>query len=171
MKYEDYLKEGIIQTLAKSEYDRYINFHNNAYKDDLNTANKLSTLSPRWIIISGYYAMHDITKLYLGKKYGLKISERMVHSAAIAALRKVLEDKKEREKAIKLLEDAKRIYDLFESRLKEKILPTILKKGRSEREKAQYYQADYSRIMFDKALFFLEGIVKPYIKLIEDMLK
>lgn len=170
LTYEDFVSEGIIQTLPEAEYKDYIGFHEDSYKEDLKVADKLIATSPRWVIISGYYGMHDITKLYLAKNHSLKISGKHIHAAVIVALRKVLENKEVREKALKLLDEAQKIYDVFQSHRKEKIIPSILSRSKEERGKAQYYSGKPEKIMIDKAMRFIEQIVKPYIELIEKMM-
>lgn len=52
------------------ELDRYINFFTVSYRDDLENCEYVKEKHPRWSIISGYYAMHDITKLFFAKKEG-----------------------------------------------------------------------------------------------------
>ncbi len=170
LTYEDFEEQHIIKTLPEPEYKDYIGFHEDSYKEDLKVADKLVAISPKWVIISGYYAMHDITKLYLAKIHSLRISGRYVHAAVIVALRKVLESKEVREKAVKLLDEAQKIYDVFQSHRKEKIIPSILSGSREERGKAQYYSGKPEKIMIDKAMRFIEQVVKPYIELIEKMM-
>ena len=169
MDYEDFVKEGTISQLAAAEQEDYIKFHLNAYKDDLVVASKLSLISPRWTVIVGYYAMHDITKLYLAEQHGLKLSQRGVHAAAIATLRKVLEDKKTKARAIKLLEKAEDIYKIYGQRVQ--AIPIILSSSKREREKAQYYSSPITLVEIKKAIDFLEKIVKPYLNLLEQLIR
>lgn len=75
-------------------------------------------------------------------------------------------------KLLKLLKEAKEIYFSVE-RLKEKVLPAMLRKGKQERGKSQYYTEDYSKnasIDSRKASYFLEIIVRPYVRLIEELM-
>lgn len=171
MKFEEIQKQGAISNLPRAEKEKYAGFHKDTYKDDLRAAEALFTVSPRWTIIAGYYAMHDIAKLYLAEKHGLKITGRGVHLAAIVALRKVLSDKKAMEQAIRLLREAEDIYEIFSSPFKEKVIPVILSKGRDEREKSQYYSDKYERLAFEKSAEFNEQVVRPFIELMENMLK
>jgi len=169
MDYEDFVAEGTISQLSAIEQADYIKFHQDSYKEDLEVANKLSLISPRWTVIVGYYAMHDLTKLYLSSQHNLKLSQRGVHSAAISALRKVLGDKETRAKAIKLLKQAEDIYNIYG--FKAQALPVILSRSKREREKAQYYSSAINSIELKKATDFLEKVIKPYINLFEKLIK
>lgn len=171
MNFEEYKKKGIVSVLQKTEKARYIEFHKDAYFDDLKVADNLYIISPRWTIIAGYYAMHDVSKLYLAKQHDLKITERGVHLAVIVTLKHVLLDQEVKEKAIFLLTKAKETYDIFSTPIKEKIIPVLLSKGKDEREKSQYYSENYEKLVLRKSMEFQEKIVKPYIELMESMLK
>lgn len=170
MNFEDYKNEGVITSIEKSEKVRYVEFHKNAYMDDLKVADKIFTTSPRWTIVAGYYAMHDVTKLYLAKQHDIKIKGRGVHLAAIIALRNVLSDRNVKEKAITLLTQAQEVYDMFSTPVKEKIIPNLLSKGKEEREKSQYYSEDCERLALTKSRGFLQNIVRPFIELMEKMI-
>lgn len=71
VKIDALFKEGKIVRINEFESERYINFFENSYKDNLEHSKANIIQSPRWSIISGYYAMHDITKLFLAKKFGI----------------------------------------------------------------------------------------------------
>jgi len=169
MEFDEFVREGTIKQLSAAEKKDYISFHSNAYKEDIKVAEKLSLISPRWTIVAGYYAMHDITKLYLAEQHNLKLSQRGVHAAAIVALRKVLEDKKVKAIAIKLLEKAENIYEIYGSRAQ--AIPVILSRSKREREKAQYYSATATAVELKKAMDFLEKIVRPYLDLFEKLIE
>ncbi len=171
MKFEEFQEKGVISILPKSEKEKYAGFHKEAYQDDLRAAKALFTVSPRWAIIAGYYAMHDIAKLYLAEQHGLKIAGRGVHLATIVALRKVLSDKKAKEQAIRLLREAEKVYEIFSTHLREGIIPIILSRGRDEREKSQYYSEKREKLAFEKSAEFNEQIARPFIELMESMLK
>lgn len=161
------------QELSATEKENYLDFHEKALEDDLRHAEKNILEFPRWSIISGYYAMHDATKLFLAKQYNIKLSSPDVHIKAIIALEEFIKDDCLKKKLLQLLEKAK---DMFYSaeRLKEKILPVLLRRGKEERAKTQYYTEDYSgksAIDSKKASYFLEMIVKPYIILIKELMK
>jgi hypothetical protein len=168
MDYESYLNQGIIRLLETVEKEKYILFHKTAYEDDIKVAEMLLTSSFRWAIIAGYYAMHDITKLYLAKHHNLKISEKGVHLAAVVALRYVLSDNEQKKKVLLLLAEAKKTYDIFSTPLKEKVIPAILNKGKEEREKTQYYSEE--KINLEKSLEFQEKIVRPYVDIMKKMI-
>jgi len=81
---------------------------------------------PRWSIISGYYAMHNIAKLFLAKKFRIKILKE-VHSTTIKVMRIV----SERKDLVKLLEIG---YREFKKLIEE------LEVVKRERVKVQYYK-------------------------------
>ncbi len=155
----------MVTKLNEVERNLWIKFHEHTYKEDLSLAEEIADRYPRWAIISGYYAMHDITKLYLGKNYSIKISGQNVHKQTIDELKKVIEDKNR--ELIRLLETA-------EKEIKEigiNSIPYLLILGKKERGKAQYYsysqRIDYSK----KARWFLDEIVKIFVRAIENMIK
>ena len=69
--------------LTTQEATRWITFHEDVYKEDQMMADKVITDSPRWSIIMAYYAMHNISKLYLAKIHNLKISGENVHAKTL----------------------------------------------------------------------------------------
>lgn len=149
--------------LPATEKENYIDFHKKAFEEDLKHAEKNLLEFPRWSIISGYYAMHDVTKLFLAQKYNLKLSSPDIHAKTIRTLGRVIKDENLKKKLLKLLKEAKDMYYSVE-RLKEKVLPVLLKRGKQERTKSQYYTEDYTKkslVDSRKASYFLEKIVKP----------
>lgn len=154
--------------LTEVEREIWITFHEFAYKDDFALAEKIIREHPRWSIICSYYAMHDIAKMYLGKIHNIKISGQEVHRQTIDELKRVLEQKEEKEKIIKLLEDA-------ENELKDidaGSVPYLLITGKKERGKAQYYSEQTSpknKEYSQKALWFIANIAEPFIKIMEGL--
>ncbi len=161
-------------SLPATEREDYIRFHKNAYEEDLRHAEKNVLEFPRWSIISGYYCMHDLTKLFLAEKFGIKIASPEIHVKAIEALEHFIKDDDLRVKILGLLKNAKDTYYSVEG-LKEKTLPALLKKGKQERGKAQYYSSDYTQETktnnSQKASYFLETIVTPYVGLLRGLMK
>ena len=82
VKIEVLYREGKVSKIKETELQRYIEFFTESYKDNLNHAEYTLESHPRWSIISGYYAMHDISKLLIAKIYRLKINSE-VHSTTI----------------------------------------------------------------------------------------
>lgn len=158
-----YRKLGAISDLPPNERAQYARFLKITYKDNLGASDFLLIKFPRWSIITGYYAMHDISKLYLAEKYNLKLSQPQVHSATIEALRELVK----RKDILDLLEKAESEYNEIIS------LHLALLKGKEEREKSQYYISPLLNpsANIEKAPYFLEKLAKPYIKLIEELLK
>lgn len=159
--------------LPATEKENYLLFHRIAYEEDIKHAEKNVIEFPRWSIISGYYCMHDLTKLFLAAKFNIKISSPEIHAKTIDALEQFIKDETLRKKLLLLLEEAKNTFYSAE-RLKEKTLPVLLKRGKQERGKAQYYTEDYTQNLkanSQKAAYFLDTIVKPYAQLIEGLMR
>ena len=158
-------------TLPATEKEQYVKFHKVAYEEDVKHAEKTMLEFPRWSIISGYYAMHDLTKLFLGEKFGVKLSSPEIHRKAIEALEHFVKDAELKKKLLRLLEDAEGVYYSTE-RLKERTLPALLKRGKQERGRAQYYSEESvsgSDINAKKASYFLQTVVKPYVEIVEKL--
>lgn len=165
------VKAKAIVKLTDIEREDYLRFFKSTYKDNLETAIDNLRKHPRWSIIAGYYAMHDMAKLFLAKQYSLKIVDR-VHFATIIALSNLLKENEQQiSKAIALLKQAKEIFDENIMGIKPTELVSYLRKGKIEREKAQYYhpKIDLKEIS-EKALYFLDNVVKPFIKLMEKLI-
>ncbi|MCX6707266.1 MAG: hypothetical protein NT001_03950 [Candidatus Woesearchaeota archaeon] len=160
---EEYRKLGTIKDLPPNEKENYLSFLEITHKDNVKASEFMLVKFPRWSIIAGYYAMHDVSKLYLAKKYGLKLSQPMVHSAVIQALRELVK----RKDILGLLEKAEKEYDEIIS------LHLAMLKGKDEREKSQYYTSVSAKpsVSLEKASYFLERLVKPYLKLMEELMK
>lgn len=126
MKNISYLfKIGKISRIIEDERNRYLNFFSNSYKENLQHSQFVIKKFPRWSIISGYYTMHDLAKLFLADKFGVKI-EFNVHETTIIVLKELTKDKE----IIKTLNLG---YKEFIKLLND------LAKAKSERTKAQYY--------------------------------
>lgn len=167
------MNEELWVLLSPLERENYLSFHENAYIDDLKHSEEVALKFPRWSIISGYYAMHDITKLFLAKGFAIKISSPNIHEKTISALREKIQDSSIKEKLLNLLKEAKEAYFNVE-RLKEKVLPELLRQGKQQRGKSQYYTESYTNSKqadSRKATYFLDTFVKPYIKIIEGLMK
>lgn len=156
--------------LSEVERQIWISFHEFAYKDDLELAKKIVNQHARWSIIIGYYAMHDIAKLYLGKIHNIKISGRETHKQTIDELKKVIGNKDERERIIKLLEIAEEEIREIQPAL----IPYLLLTGKKERGKAQYYSPSVMTKNLDylrRAEHFLNDIVKIFINIMEKLVE
>jgi len=125
VKIELLLEEGKISKINELELNRYVNFFENSYNDNLKHCESNLNMFPRWAIISGYYAMHDITKLLLAKKFRLKVDFE-VHSTTIKVLRELIRNKE--------------IISLMEEGYKEFLtLANDLSEAKGERVRVQYY--------------------------------
>ena len=121
-------------------------------------------ISPKWSIISGYYAIHNITKYYLAIKYNKKIGLPDIHEATITASKELIKNKEIKE----LIDSA-----IFEF---EEIIPTYYSLIRLKKEKKnlQYYtnkNPEKEKVTYNKANYFHTSIVEKYIKLIELMIE
>ncbi|MBS1266544.1 MAG: hypothetical protein MAG795_00511 [Candidatus Woesearchaeota archaeon] len=157
--------------LSKEESNRWINFHEKAYKQDKKIASKILIDSPRWSVIIAYYSMHNITKLYLAKIHNLKITGKNIHAKTLFFISKYV--KKENKKIIPLLKKAKKEYDAITSS-SIWLIPRLLKKGRDERSKTQYYdssKAEKSNMeLMQTAQYFIDNFMKPYIEIMEELI-
>jgi hypothetical protein len=148
LTYEDFEKMGIISKIPESEKEDYLKKHEKFYKEDLEIAEKLIEISPRWALIASYYAMHNFAKFFLAKKFNIKISGSFAHVATVEALKKFLKEE---------------IIDKFE-RVSEEILalPEFLEFARRERSKSQYYSREFKEI--DKK--FVRSLIDEIVKLL-----
>lgn len=163
MDYYDYLESGTIKEvnfLEKQDIKQFLEF---TTKDNKKTSDDLLNSHPRWSIISGYYAMHDISKLYLLLKYNLQFTKPSVHDAVIKAL-KFLVKKKE---IVNLIEEGE---DEFKKIQK---LDYFLAKGKHNREKTQYYTplSFNQQQIKEIANHFNENIVTPYLKIVNALIE
>ena len=156
VKIHDFREKGSIRDLLPNEKKDYFEQLSFTYKDNLKASEFNLIKFPRWSIIAGYYAMHDLAKLYLGKNFELKLSAPNIHAATIQALRELVK----RKDIIKYLEEAETYFELHKS----------LMKGREEREKTQYYSLDRTNVNVQRASYFFEKIVLPFIKILEGMI-
>ena len=155
---ETLMREGKVGRIKEFDLDRYINFFENSYKDNLEHCKYVINTFPRWSIISGYYAMHDITKLLIAKKFRLKI-ELEVHATTIKVLRELIKDKE--------------VLTLIEKGYREFIsLANDLAEAKKERTKSQYYTGTKFMKEHFKELSeeFLFQIANPYIERIKFLL-
>src|SRR3989344_8119229 len=152
VKLEILEQENKISRIKDTELDRYIEFFTESYRDNLDHSETNKETYPRWSIISGYYAMHDISKLLIAKVYRLKI-EREVHATTIKVLGELLKD----EETLKLIEEG---YEEFQN------LANELSDAKKDRVKVQYYTgtAFMKERYRKKASEFVKNVVEPYIK-------
>ena len=159
VKIETLLNEGKISKISELELNRYINFFENSYKDNLEHSKANLNNFPRWGVISGYYAMHDITKLLLAKKFRIKI-EFEVHATTIKVLKELIK--------------SKQILDLIEEGYKEFLsLANDLAEAKDERVKVQYYTG--TEFMHEEYLKraeeFYKTVVLIYLEKIKELLE
>lgn len=159
VKIDILFNEGKIARINELELNRYLNFFENSYKDNLEHCKANIQTFPRWSIISGYYAMHDITKLLLAKKFRIKI-ELEVHSTTIKVLDELIKNKE-------LLSLIKKGYKEFIN------LANDLAEAKKDRVKVQYYTGtEFMKEQYKKrADEFLKNIVLPYLERIKELLK
>jgi hypothetical protein len=148
-----------ISRISEFELARYLNFFESSYKDNLNHSKENLEKFPRWSIISGYYAMHDLAKLFIVKKFRIKIKKE-VHSTTIKVL-KILSRRKD---LIRLLEIGYReFHDLISE----------LEIARKERIKVQYYTGTpyLQQVYIKRSKWFLENIVEKFIAKMTRLIK
>ena len=125
VKIDTLFKQKRISKINELELERYINFFENSYLENFEHCRKNLNEFSRWSIISGYYALHDITKLLIAKKFRIKIDFK-VHLTTIQVLRELIKNKELAE----ILENG---YKKFLT------LANDLDEAKKERTKAQYY--------------------------------
>ncbi len=156
---EDLLKRGIVTKIVETETPRYTNFFTYFFKENLEHCKSVLTTFPRWSIISGYYAMHDITKLFLVKKFQIKINTK-VHKTTIRIMEEITKDKE-------LLHLLKVGYEEFTK------MAADLMEAKDQRQKAQYYAG--SEFMKEKykeeSQIFLNNTVLPYLTKINYLIR
>ena len=158
VKIEVLLRKGIVGRIGETELERYISFFRESCEDNARHAEANMASYPRWSIISGYYAMHDATKLFLSKSFRIKIDFE-VHSTTIKVLKELI--------------DNKEILNLIERGYKEFLsLANDLAEAKKNRVKMQYYtgtkfmKEEYSK----KAEEFHNAIVLVYLEKIRRLL-
>jgi len=159
VKIESLFQEEKISRIKETELERYISFFSNSYKDNYEHAQSNVESFPRWAIISGYYAMHDISNLLIAKIYRIKI-ETEIHATTIKVLQELINDKE----ILKLIEEG---YEEFNN------LANELSDAKKERVKVQYYTGtDFMKEKYrQKAKEFFEKNVKIYIEKINKLMK
>ncbi|MBU0666898.1 MAG: hypothetical protein ABIC91_06685 [Nanoarchaeota archaeon] len=159
VKLEVLIKQKKISKINELELFRYVNFFENSYKENLEHSIFIKNEFSRWSIISGYYAMHDITKLLLAKNFRIKI-EFEVHATTIKVLRELIKNKE-------LLTLIEKGYGEFIT------LANDLAEAKKERVKSQYYTGtDFMKKEYQKkASKFLEEVVAPYLEKIKILIK
>ena len=159
VKIDILIREGKMSRIKELELDRYLNFFASSSQDNLEHCKAVLGTFPRWSIISGYYAMHDITKLLLAKRFHLKV-ELEVHATTIKALKTLV-----MEKALPaMLEQG---YHEF------KYLANDLAEAKKERVKTQYFTgtAFMKEAYRKRAHAFLAQTVEPYLRKIRALLE
>jgi len=154
-----------------TEKEVYVKWHDYAYQDDLESAKSLIEKHPRNAIVLGYYSMHNIAKKYLGDVFSIKIPKDDTHSSTLKALKEKISNPVTRKRIIELMKQAQEEYELF-SKPKPELLSALLRHGKSERSSHSYYQSKQEaekRAGSDKARDFIENIVEPFIKIMNEL--
>ncbi len=157
VKIETLIKEEKVSKINELELERYVNFFDKSYKNNLEHSKFVLEKFPRWSIISGYYAMHDIAKLFLAKEFRLKIDYE-VHATTIKVLKELIKNKE--------------ILNLIEKGYEEFInLANDLAEAKKDRVKVQYYTGTgYMEQEYKKrANEFLSKIVEPFLSKINEL--
>ncbi len=159
VKIDTLFAESKISRISELEIERYITFFTSSYLDNLEHSRAVAASFPRWSIISGYYAMHDLTKLLIAKQFRIKI-ELEVHATTIKVLKELLKNKE--------------LDTFMENGYREFVgLANDLVQAKEERTRVQYYTgSDFMKLEYTKkAAEFIKEIVEPYITKINSLLK
>lgn len=150
-KIEWLFKKERISRIVETEKERYLNFFSHSYKENLEHCKFNLEKYPRWSTISGYYAMHDIAKLFLADKFSIKVN-LPVHETTIILLKELLKDG-----------ELSKMLDLGYNELIK--MMNDLSTAKEKRKNAQYYTG--TKFMKEKYLeeakIFFENSVLPFI--------
>jgi len=162
---------NVWEVMDITEKEIYVKWHEYAYKDDLESAELLIEKHPRNSVVLGYYSMHNVAKKYLGDVYSIKISKDDTHSSTLRALKEKITKPSTQKRVIELMKEAQKEYEIF-SKPKTEILSYLLRYGKSERSSHSYYhskQKAQQTIEIHKAREFIDTIVKPFIRIMEEL--
>lgn len=159
MNIDKYIKSNLVSIIVETELPRYINFFENSYKENLNHTNFIINNFPRWSIISGYYTIHNITKLFLVKEFRIKVDLK-IHKTVIKLLNEIVKDKE----LLQLLQTG------YEEFIK---IANDLAEAKEERMKVQYYTGtEFMKEKYkEEAKVFLNKTVMPYIEKIKGLMQ
>ena len=151
-------KKKRMSRIKDLELERYLNFLESSYLDNFGHCKVVLSSFPRWSIISGYYAMHDITKFFIAKKFGIKIDFK-VHITTIIVIENLIKNKE----ISRMLGNAHKEFLSLASDLDE---------AKNNRVKTQYYTGSSysSKIYSNEAKRFLVEI-KKYIAKIQELME
>jgi len=173
LTYKDLVDFGTIGQLTEVEKDFYISYHQENYKEDIKISQSLMTTSPKWSVVAGYYAMHNLAKLFLAKKFNIKVAGKYIHEAVIEALKKHIGDGTVRNKLLELLDKSRIEFELIGLNLEDKeILPFVLSEAKRERSKVQYYK-HYNiskKVATGESKKFSDSIVQPFVKIVLELM-
>ena len=156
-KAEWLFRKGNISRIEETEKERYLNFFSHSYKENLEHCRFVLVKYPRWSIISGYYAMHDIAKLFLADKFSIKVN-LPVHEAVIILFKELIKDK----------ELAQMLNLGYDELMK---LMNDLVKAKKKRTSMQYYTGTkFMKERYGKeAKKFLETKASPFVERIRSL--
>ncbi len=176
--YQELLQSNFIKKLEKVEKEKYVSFHLDNYKIDLNSAKQfLEIKNSKYTVIAGYYVVLNITLWYFAKYFNLKVSEKNVgvHKNCLIILEHFVKEKNLKNKIIDLLRKAKEEFTSFTilEKNQENTLPLMLKHSADKRKKYTYYSSERNLPENDQQLneakIFIESVVKPYISIMENL--
>tara|TARA_Y100000310_G_C20677917_1_gene814178 strand:- start:693 stop:1202 length:510 start_codon:yes stop_codon:yes gene_type:complete len=154
-----------------TEKEIYVKWHDYAYQDDLESAERLVEKHSRNAIILDYYSMHNIAKKYLGDVFSIKISQDDTHSETLRALKEKINKEVARQRVLELMKKAQEEFEIF-SKPKPELLSALYRHGKSERAAHSYYQSRQraeDQTGSEKAKGFINTIVKPFIKIMREL--
>lgn len=153
-----------VSTLTPMNKERYVKWHKENAEQDLKDAKNMIKVSEKWAIITGYYAMHNAAKYYLGKVRNKKIEQPEAHADTIKEIEVALRQKYKT--VAQLIEQAKEEFDSLTNADQEDIKLRLIQ-GREKMEKRTYYQTHPTKP--EEAIKFIEETVKPFIKIIMEL--
>lgn len=132
------------QILDKKEKQKYLDYYECAYKEDMEALKRVLFISPRWTVIIGYCAMHNIVRYYSGKEHNINVMPPSLHRKSADMIKIKIKDKAKKRKLLNLFKRAERIHKGFGNEIE------LAKKDKT-------------------AIEFSEEIVKPFVSLMENL--
>jgi hypothetical protein len=176
--YKELLQRQLIKKLEKVEKEKYVTFHLDNYKIDLESSiTFLRSGNSKYAVIAGYYAVLNVTLWNFAKYFNLKISEKDigVHINCLIVLDEFVKDKNLKAKILNLLKEAKEEFNSFTALKKnsQETLPVMLKQSSDKRKRYTYYSIDRNLSNDDNKLNearnFINAVVKPYTSIMEKL--
>ena len=156
---EQFKTEGLLCDLSPTENKEYREFLDWALADKIQSAEAALQKKPEDSIALNFYAMQDVLKLFLLKKYTVKITVKEVKGTIKQLIKEIVCD----ENILKLFEKGEETYMPIVMRQFEKFKANY----NSKEPKKELPQEPVTEADINNAILFRDNIVKPYIQLFD----